>query len=201
MKASGIAVFDLDGTITRKDTFLEFIRYVKGGIRFYIGIIVLSPYILLYYLRLLPNDKLKERFFRYFFKGMSESYLCTKGNDFSVDVLPVLCYHKALERIHWHQSQKHRIIILTASSNIWLSEWCKVNGVELIGTRFEVNANRYTGRILGKNCHGLQKKHILETILQEGKYSETFGYGDSRADKHFLQLLEKRFYREFSKSG
>ena len=55
MTEKGLAVFDLDGTITKKDTFIEFIRFVHGSITLYLGMILQLPFIGLFYLKLYPK--------------------------------------------------------------------------------------------------------------------------------------------------
>ena len=51
-----IAFFDFDGTITTKDTYLEFIKYTKGTMRFFTGLAINSPYLVAYMLNLIPNQ-------------------------------------------------------------------------------------------------------------------------------------------------
>ena len=46
-----IAFFDFDGTITIKDSFIDFLKYSKGNIDFFKGIIILSPLIIAFYLK------------------------------------------------------------------------------------------------------------------------------------------------------
>lgn len=64
-----LALFDFDGTITTKDTLVEFIKYAKGSHVYYLGLMVLSPMLLRYYLKLMPNDIAKEKMIAYFFRG------------------------------------------------------------------------------------------------------------------------------------
>ena len=45
-----IAFFDFDGTITKKDSFLEFLKYSKGKIEFIKVLIILSPLIISFFL-------------------------------------------------------------------------------------------------------------------------------------------------------
>ena len=42
-----IAFFDFDGTITTDDSLLKFIRFVVGDRRFLLGLVVLSPMLVL----------------------------------------------------------------------------------------------------------------------------------------------------------
>lgn len=41
-----IAVFDFDGTVTTKDTLLEFIKFVRGPVSFYAGFLRYAPQLL-----------------------------------------------------------------------------------------------------------------------------------------------------------
>ena len=54
-----IAVFDFDGTVTTKDTLLEFIKFVRGPVSFYAGFLRYAPQLLAYKLGLYPNWKVK----------------------------------------------------------------------------------------------------------------------------------------------
>ena len=54
-----IAFFDFDGTITYKDSTINFIRFIKGNTKFFIGIFLLSPFLLLYKLNIISNNAIK----------------------------------------------------------------------------------------------------------------------------------------------
>jgi len=43
-----LALFDFDGTITRKDSMLEFLKYAVGQKNYYLGLFRLSPGLLAY---------------------------------------------------------------------------------------------------------------------------------------------------------
>lgn len=198
MKEKGIAFFDLDGTITSKDTFIDFIVFCRGKFFFLLGLLLLSPLIVLYLIRLFPNYRLKELFFRYYLASYySADELDNLGKSYSVKRLPSIVYKEALNEINWHKENNHKIIILTASSPLWLSEWCKLNGLYLIGTEFVKICQKYTGKIYGSNCYGLQKMFIVEKIINETKFNCTYGYGDSKADKKFLSILNQGNYKPY----
>ena len=196
-----IAVFDLDGTITNKDTFLEFIKYYKGSINFYLGLLVLSPFIILFYLKLYSNNKLKECFFSYYFKGESAIEIAKKGEVFSLEVLPLLCRKSAIDILEWHQNRNHDILILSASSDIWLKKWCMSKNYKLICTSFKKNKNSYTGKIDGENCFGIRKKELLLDFIKKNNYSFSYGYGDSKSDKYFLELVNRPYLMKLNKKN
>jgi HAD superfamily phosphoserine phosphatase-like hydrolase len=140
--------------------------------------------------------KLKEIFFTYYLaKYYSIEELENIGKSYAKKRLPKIIYKGALKQIKWHKENNHKVIILTASSTIWLSAWCKLNELEIIGTEFAKKDGKFTGKIWGKNCHGKQKLLILNNILSETGVSLTYGYGDSKADKLFLEKVKYSNYK------
>ena len=83
-----IYAFDFDGTLTTKDTLLEFIRFAKGNVGLAVGFLYYSPLIILMKLHLYPNWKAKQQVFSYFFKGMN------------IDDFNALCIHFAEQNKH-----------------------------------------------------------------------------------------------------
>ncbi|MGZ3940566.1 MAG: HAD family hydrolase [Flavisolibacter sp.] len=62
-----IAFFDFDGTITNKDTLLEFIKFTKGWFQFYSGLALNLTYLIAYRLRIISNQTAKEKILKFFF--------------------------------------------------------------------------------------------------------------------------------------
>jgi phosphoserine phosphatase len=70
-------------------------------------------------------------------------------------------------------------------------------GLELIASQLEIKAERITGKIKGKNCHGQEKvRRILEKHVISD-YAEIYAYGDSRGDLPMMELASSKFYRPF----
>jgi len=190
----GVAFFDFDNTITFKDSFIEFIKFTKGKHKLIGCILLNSPFIILYYLKCYSNKKLKERFFSFFFKNCLKSELDKKGSIFSKNHLSKLCYTSALRLIQWHKEQGHEVYILTASSRIWLNDWCTENGLLLIATEFETINGKYTGKITGKNCYGKEKENRIKDLFEDYNFEESYGYGNDNSDKFFLDKVKNPFY-------
>lgn len=195
---SGIALFDLDGTITSKDTLFEFIKFAAGERKFWIGLVVMSPLILLFLLKIYPSEKLKEDFFSFYLKRFSEAELLAKGAEFSRTIMPQIVYPKALEKIAWHKAQNHRVVIITASSSIWLGEWCRMQDIEISATEFEVKNGRYTGKIAGKNNYGKEKAVRVKAMLAEQNYPSSYSYGDTKSDLYYMALTDESVFGTFA---
>ncbi|MFM1878152.1 MAG: hypothetical protein RLZZ241_1018 [Bacteroidota bacterium] len=188
-----IAIFDLDGTLTSKDTYLEFIKYAKGPLYFFTGILVLSPKIIGFYLKLISNNRLKLEFFNYFFGKSKVSEIRDTGMQFAVNKIPMLLRPGAQQVLRWHIDQGHEVLILTASSDLWVHKWCEVNGFNLIATKFQTKANQFTGEFDGFNCYGLEKKKLLLDYFKDRQFDFKYGYGDSKADSYFLELVDRPY--------
>ena len=64
---SKLILFDFDGTLTEKDSLLEFIAYYKGRRQLYLGFLVNIYRVFRYYLGKLTNTQLKEDILSHFF--------------------------------------------------------------------------------------------------------------------------------------
>ncbi|UII30971.1 HAD-IB family hydrolase [Fulvivirga ulvae] len=192
-----LALFDFDGTLTTKDTFIEFIKFYRGAFKFYLGFMLLAPILILYKLKVIPNWRAKEYVITYFFKGESIAHFNEKGRAFAEEFIPGMVRKKALDKFNQHIAQGDLVMIVSASAVNWVKPWADKNGVELIATNLETKNNRLTGRILGRNCYGSEKVSRIGSQIDIRDYSDIHVYGDSRGDKEMLELATHPFYRKF----
>ena len=165
-----VVVFDFDGTLITKDSLLEFIIFSKGLWRFYIGMLLCLPILIAYALKIYSNSQAKEKIFSHYFKGMSYSDFCDKGQNFSFkidkftnqSVIDLLCMHKAKGRT---------IYIVTASIEEWVRPWAQRNGID--------------------KCYGDEKvKRFLEIEPNRENYY-LYVYGDSKGDEAMFELANE----------
>ena len=189
----GIAFFDFDGTIIRKDSFLEFFKFTDSPFKLYVCIAINLPFVLLFYLKLYSNHRLKERFFSFFCKGKEAKPVQDKGIAFGNIEIPKMYFDGAQQVIDWHRSQDHEIYIVSASASLWLQAWCDANQFKLICTKFEIKDGIFTGNIEGRNCYGSEKLTQIAPILAQNKGIPTYGYGDSKSDLHYISKMDFGF--------
>lgn len=199
MKSSTtIAAFDFDGTITKRDTFLHFIRFVTGSKRFYAGFALHTPLYAISLLKLYPKWKLKQRIFSYFFKGIHiddfnatcKRFSCTSEN---------LINPVAIKAIDRHLKNEHQVVVVSASIENWIAPIMLKLGVEkVIATKIEIDKDgKITGRFITPNCKGKEKvKRLLQEFPYRGKY-ELIAYGDSSGDKELLSFADKMYFKSF----
>lgn len=193
-----LALFDFDGTLTRRDTLIEFLRFYHGPGNFYKGMLRLSPILIAYKSRLIKNWAAKERVLTYFLGGEKVSAVEDKGRQFALEKVPHLIRKEALERMHWHLKRQDRVIVVSASASYWIKPWTDQEGVELIATSLEVTNGHLSGRISGRNCYGPEKERRIREELDPDNYIEICAYGDTRGDREMLALASHPYYRSFS---
>ena len=186
-----VAVFDFDGTLTQKDTLLEFIRFSCGAGRFLWGFMLFSPILILMKLHLYPNWKAKEKVFAYFFKGWAYARFKAKGEEFA-DVIEMIKKEEVLSLMNRHLQDGDEVYVISASIEEWVRPWCLRQGVHhVVGTKMEVDGKGIiTGRFLSKNCYGQEKvNRLLAYEPIRGDY-ELYAYGDSRGDREMLEFAD-----------
>jgi len=195
--STNLALFDFDGTISRKDSFLLFIRYVTRFAQFWSGCVRLSPRIAAFLAGSYPNHNLKEDFLHMFLAGMSRPEVEVKAKQFSQEVLPAILRKKAMESVRQHQEQGDRVIVVSATPEPVLRPWCARNNLELIATRLEVVDGFLTGRIKGANCRGREKVRRVKKLLDPRDYAAIFAYGDTEGDLPLLEFADIARYKPF----
>lgn len=192
-----LALFDFDGTITHKDTFLEFIQHSKGRFVFMAGFALLSPALVGMKLKLLPNSRVKEWALRVFFSGRTIESFDESCADFASKKLPGLVRTKALKEILAHKKQGHRVVIVSASAENWIRKWADEHQVELIATKLETANGRITGNLCGLNCNGKEKVERIREHINLKDYKYIYAYGDSRGDMEMLRIATHSYYKPF----
>lgn len=193
----GIAFFDFDGTITYKDTLLEIIKFQKGSLRYYSGMLLLSPWLVAMKLKLVSNSNAKQRLLTLFFGGMDEETFQQKCDAFIQKKLPSLIRPKALNEIKEYQLKNIPVVVVSASPENWLAGWCVANNIQCIATKLEVKEKMITGRIDGNNCHEQEKVARIKALYNLSSYNEIYCYGDTKGDKPMLGLATSAYYKPF----
>lgn len=192
MEEETIVVFDFDGTITRRDTLLEFIRFTKGRWRLYAGMILFSPVILGMKAGLCPNWKVKEQLFIYFYQGTPLDRFNRWGQDFCSEINKML-RPDVIEIMERHQNAGNRILIISASIENWILPWAQERNIDqVLSTRLEVGEDRMiTGRFLTANCYGKEKVNRLLAVYPHRQEYHLVVYGDSKGDRELIAFADE----------
>lgn len=193
-----LVLFDFDGTITTRDSFLEFLIFYSGKVKFFFGMLVLSPVIALYVLKLIPNWKGKQIVLRWFWGGADLEQFNTRCRDFSRHILPRIIRSQALITIREYlKSPDTTVVVVSASGENWIIPWCEEMGLVCVATQLEVKDGKLTGDICGANCYGPEKVKRLEKIFTLSAYEEIVAYGDSAGDHEMFAIAHQHHYKPF----
>jgi len=192
-----LVLFDFDGTLTTKDSFIEFIKFSRGTRRFFIGFFLLSPILILYKIRIIPNWKAKESVLTYFFKGMSLKTFQNYCNDFALDEIENILRPEAVKRLLESKSSDSYIWVISASAENWIKPWTDKMNIKLIGTKLGTVNDKISGQISGKNCYGSEKVRRIKEMVDITGFDEIEVYGDSKGDLELMKIATKRFYKVF----
>ena len=189
-----VAFFDFDGTLTKGDTMMPFLKFVVGLPKYYLKLIIVSPILVAYFLKLIRNDLAKQIVFKLYLSGYSIDELFKLGERFSEEIIPTMLRAEGMERLRWHQAQGHECILVSASIDAYLHYWSNSNGFEsALTTSLETKKGLITGSIKGNNCHGEEKVSRVMAYMPQVKEGESYAYGDTSGELPLLSMSNHGF--------
>ena len=187
-----IIASDFDGTLTTRDTLIEFIRYCHGTAGLMLHLLRVSPWVVLMLLRLYSNHKAKERLLHNCFGGMTQEDLERRAEDFAHDNQHLL-RHTLLNTIQQAEASGAAVVVITASAETWVKKM--LPSFHVAGTQLEFAGNRFTGRFLTPNCYGAEKVRRLEEcfplLKTERQNYHVIVYGDSNGDRQLMEYADE----------
>lgn len=192
-----IALFDLDGTLTRADTMLEFLYFTRGKARTWWLLAGVLPLWCLARLRLAPADAPKRTLVRKAFGTRLVGGLAQQAARFARERMPQLLRDGALDRITGLRQQGHEVFIVTASCSLWAAPWCQLHRLGCIATELEQEEGRYTGRLATPNCKGEEKVRRIRGLIGMDKVDYIHAFGDTASDRPMMALAAQQHYKPF----
>lgn len=200
-----LAIFDIDYTITKKETLMELFKYVikkdKKNLRFlpraiYCGI--------MYAIGIYDERKVKETFLR-FIDGIKEEELAELVKEFYDERLKNILYDDALKMIKKLKNEGYDIYLISASPEFYVNEFYNIKEVDkVIGTKFGFENGTFVRKMVGNNCKGEEKVRRLKEVLKDEKIEvdlkESYMFSDSLSDKPLLDLVGKPYLINYKKN-
>jgi len=190
---SGIAIFDLDRTLTRRGCFTPFILYVaiRRPRRFLsFHRIILAA--LLKIVGLYRRDDIKLLMWREVVGGLSREEAETLGNTFARVWIQNELRRQTKTNIKKHQEAGDRLILATAAMDVIADPIGRTLGFDdIVSTRTHWTAEgRVSGNFDGENCYGEEKLKRVNLILGDFAPSKTLAYSDHVTDLPILLWAE-----------
>jgi phosphatidylglycerophosphatase C len=189
MKTRTVAVFDFDGTLTRRDTLLPFLRRTRGASRTSIAVLAAST------LLVRDRDAAKAAVLQRLLRGQGVEDLRAAAEVFADVVIQRGLRASVLERARWHASQGHDRVIVTASPELYVAPIGRRLGFDaVLGTRLETDGDGHlTGRLHGRNCRGPEKVDRLRAWLGADDGVTVYAYGDSSGDRQLWDFADHAY--------
>lgn len=192
-----LAIFDFDNTISGRDSLIDFIFHTAGPLKLITGPVYLSCLLILHQLGLINSEKTKEIVLSYFFKGWGQKKLNKSASLYAQKYLPAIVRASAMQKIRWHQAQGHKIVIVSASLEIYLAGFCRDINADLLATGLEFREGKFTGKLNTPNCKGQEKVRRIQQHYDLKNFDRIYAYGDSPADLALKSIADEFHYRSF----
>ena len=184
-------LIDFDGTITSKDSFVEFSVFSKPFFS------LMKFWITTFFLFLItPKSKLKERFFKNF-QGEKLDLFQSICNLFVKEKL-IKTIRQSFLDFNQNLDPNSKIVIVSASISNYLEPWCNSMGFDLISTELEVKDGKLTGKFSTPNCNGPEKVRRIKEKYDLSIYDEIHVFGNSKGDFPMLELGTHKYYKFFN---
>ncbi len=198
LKKPVLAAFDFDGTISKTDTFLPFLIRVCGRWRVAQALLFLAGAGIQVGLGRLHRDQFKVKLIAYLFTNTPQTQLQQLGAQHAQRVFTTQLRPAALARIAWHRSRGDRLILISASLDVYLRDLATQLGFnELLCTQLAMRDGCCVGQFVGVNCRGAEKVRQLELLCGDLSAYEIYAYGDSDGDRELLAIADVPHYRPF----
>lgn len=200
-----LAIFDVDYTITKRETLAEFYFFMLKKNPRYIKYLPKSIFSsLLYVFKIYDASKAKRTFIR-FIDGIEEIEMKKIVKEFYEKRLSKILYKDAIDTIKKMKVKGYKIYLISASAEFYLSEFYNIKEVDMvIGTRFIKEKGLHRNEILGENCKGEEKvKRLKEVLLKENMdvdFESSYMYSDSLSDLPLFNLVGHPYLINYKKT-
>jgi HAD superfamily hydrolase (TIGR01490 family) len=189
MSAMPIAFFDLDGTITHRDTLFPLVlRHLARRPWRLARLIGVVPGAIRY---LIDRDRaaLKQSLLRATLRGTARDELNALTESFVRETIARRCFRDALTAIRRHRDAGHFLVLMSASVDFYVPEFGRQLGFDqVISTGVAWNGDRLDGTLSTPNRRGEEKARCLRALVEQRGDTETFAYGNAASDLPHLQL-------------
>lgn len=201
-----LAIFDVDFTLTKKETLMELYKFVVfknfKNIRFLPRALCSG---LMYSIKVYDEKRVKESFLKFIDK-IHEEDLDNLAKEYYSKVLKKILYKDAIDMIKKLKNEGCKIYLISASPEFYLKELYDIKEVDvIIGTKFRVENGFFARQMDGLNCKGEEKVRRLKEYLQanniEVDYKNSYMFSDSLSDKPLLDLVGNPYLINYKKKN
>jgi phosphatidylglycerophosphatase C len=192
---SSLAVFDLDGTITRHDTLMPFVLDCLWRKPWRLPRLLLLPLLACGYLLHRDRGRFKGALIRCTIGGLPRAWLEARAAGFVPRLLRRGLFAEALRAIEQHRARGDRLLLMSASVDLYVPLIGAALGFgQTICTRVRWNPDdTLDGRLASANCHGEEKRRCLQALIAREPAQQLYAYGNSGSDLPHMRLANRAY--------
>jgi phosphatidylglycerophosphatase C len=191
-----LAIFDLDGTLSRRDTFGPFVSglLLRHPLRLLRVPLLLLPAVA-FLLRMLDRGRLKGAVLHLLFQGLPRAAVQVWAQQYAALVMPGRLFTEALVAWRAHQAAGDYVVLLSASPDLYVPAiGQQLGATETICTVIRWQGDVLDGRLSSENRRDQEKLRVLEALRQQHPGRRVIGYGNSSADLPHLFACDEAVY-------
>ena len=192
-----LSVFDFDGTLTRHDSFVPFLKFAFGTREFNRCMLRLALPSVRFLTRRLTRDELKAQLICTFLTGVEAKWIQDQAVNFCGLFWQHLMRPSGIKSVAAEVEAGAVVTLCSASPALVLQPFADRLGIKLIGTQLEVIDGLLTGRISGNNCRCQYKVLRLEAEYGPLDQYRLKAWGDTRGDHELLAAAQEAHWRHF----
>jgi phosphatidylglycerophosphatase C len=185
-----MAIFDLDGTITRHDTLFPLVLRQLARRPWRLARLLLVAPAAIRFLFDQDRGALKQSLLRATLRGTTRFEMAGLARDFVRGKIESGCFHEALATVRRHREAGHHLVLMSASVDFYVPEFGRQLGFHrVISTEVLWRDDKLDGTLVSANRRGEEKARCVRELLAEREDAETFAYGNSASDLPHLRLV------------
>lgn len=199
-----LALFDVDFTLTGKETLIAFYTYLTkknpalllhlpkallSGVLFKLGV---------------QKEKATKEMFLTFLENTSKEELELHVEGFLKDSLENFLYEDGRRKVQELKEKGYTIVLTSASPEFYILKLKDMFDADYVmGTRFEVKNGCFTGKMVGENNKGIEKVRRLYEVIPKHQieWEESYMFSDSMNDDPLLKLVGKPYLINYKKKN
>lgn len=188
-----VALFDLDGTLTWRDTLLPFLSgFVRRRPHRALGLWRL-PLALLRYWQERDRGELKSSLIQMLMRGEKRAVIDAWARSFVADMKPKRRFRPvALAVLETHRAAGDHLVLMSASPDLYVPLIGELLGFErTLCTEIEWRGDRLDGRLKTPNRRGEEKLHCLQRLREQYRNLPVIAYGNSASDLDHLREADR----------
>ena len=189
-----VALFDLDGTLTWRDTLMPFLAgYLRRHPRRWVRLWRLLPALIGFALGGRDRGRLKSRVIRASLGGSGRAELDAWADAFVRSLERNASFRPAaLAALEAHRARGDHLVLLSASPDLYVPRIGRLLGFErTLCTEIEWRGDRLDGALLTPNRRGEEKLRCLEALRTQYPGAPIIAFGNSGSDLAHLRRADR----------